>query len=245
MDNRKTYDATCGETEKTTFMRDVMTQVVDKLCDDQDVMEFEEDGGDRLYWNKLNDGKGNCLMLAHPNTKAVDLFSLEQTLNAARKMINDKPALGEHIGENLTACEHHARIFAAFRKLHWRIVREVGGGGYATYGVDEGLRKEDCDKRFTTFRHHHAMYHEELMECKWCLRDWVGFHGKRLHSNEKLISIVFSEWLGLNEKLVSEVQKRAEHTVKAAAKNVVKRQKALKKELKDEGIDVRSLMEDA
>jgi len=235
MEHRKTYDAACGETEKTTFMRDVMTQVVAKLCDEEDVMDFEEDpaGGsspDRLYFNKVCEkNEGNCLMLAYPNTRAADLFSMQQTVAAAKIMRKDTASVNVH----LTPPEHRERIFAAFRKLHWRIVRQVGESGYAKYGVDEGLREEDCDKRFMSFKGQHAKHHKELLSEKWCLRDWLGFDSKRLHSNESLVKVVFSEWLGLDEKLVGKVQKQAEKLVKAAAKKVAKKQKSLKKSLKE------------
>eukprot|EP00929_Paragymnodinium_shiwhaense_P019584 TRINITY_DN13302_c0_g1_i1.p1 TRINITY_DN13302_c0_g1~~TRINITY_DN13302_c0_g1_i1.p1 ORF type:complete len:1011 (+),score=244.69 TRINITY_DN13302_c0_g1_i1:142-3174(+) len=246
MDNRKSYDSACGENETTTFMRDVMTCVVEELCE-AEVLAFQEDeeGGshDRLYFNKEREENGFSVMLAHPNTRAADLFSMEARQNAARKMLKDDKGLTDNdVKLYLTPEEHRERIFASYRKLHWRIVREVRSGVYATYGVDEGLRSEDRDKRFLAFGANHGAYHKELLKAKWCLREWVGFDTKRLHSNEKLVDIVFVDWLQLNGKAVNKARKQAEQRVKKAAKNLGKQQKDLKKQLKDQGVDVSELV---
>ena len=88
-------------------------------------------------------------------------------------------------------------IFALFRKLHFRIDRKLTTGTFARYGLDEGLREADQDKRVSAIKQHFPALHEEMLQHHWPVRDFVGFKEKRLHSNSELIQILLSH-LDLN-----------------------------------------------
>jgi len=113
-------------------------------------------------------------------------------------------------------------------------------GAHAVYGVDQGLRDADKDKRFLSFAEQHPSLHETLLAAKWCLRDWMGFDSKR-HSNTELVNVVFVDWLRLNAKLVERVHKQAEQRVKTAAKQLAQKQAVLKKTLQEQGVRVVAL----
>ncbi|CAJ1330750.1 unnamed protein product [Effrenium voratum] len=243
MEHRKVYDASTGETEQTTFMRDVMTQVIEAFQEKgPNVLDFEQDpaGSDRLYFNPAK--PLTYVLLAHPNTKAVDLFSLKG-LPAKQKGKSKGTSAASQPGPAHEDC--CKRIFAAFRRMHWRIVREIRAGRFAVYGVDQGLRKADRDKRFLEFKAQHKGLHKELKRlsttCPTALRDWVGFEGKKLHSNSELVPVVFENWLGLDKKLVARVRADAEKKVTGIAKNLSKTQAKLKKRLVKSGIKIRDL----
>ena len=77
-------------------------------------------------------------------------------------------------------------IFALFRKLHFRIDRKLTTGTFARYGLDEGLREADQDKRVLAIKENFPALHE-MLQHHWSVRDFVGFKEKRLHSNSELI----------------------------------------------------------
>lgn len=88
-------------------------------------------------------------------------------------------------------------IFALFRKLHFRIDRKFPTGTFARYGLDEGLREADQDKRVLAIKENFPALHEEMLQHHWSVRDFVGFKEKRLHRNSELIQILLSH-LDLN-----------------------------------------------
>ena len=81
-------------------------------------------------------------------------------------------------------------IFALFRKLHFRIDRKVTTEIFARYGLDEGLREADQDKRVLAIKENFPALHEEMLQHHWSVRDFVGFKEKKHHNNSELIHIL-------------------------------------------------------
>ena len=82
---------------------------------------------------------------------------------------------------------------------------------------------------------------EELLRDQWCLRDWVGFDSKRLHRNQRLVDILFEEWLQLDSSLVGRVKEQAKATVTQMAEELAAKQQRLGKKLRAQGVDMRAL----
>ena len=61
---------------------------------------------------------------------------------------------------------------------------------YGRYGLDEGLREGDKDRRVAKVKQDFPHLHSEMLEHNWTVRDYVGFKEKRLHSNTDLIQIL-------------------------------------------------------
>lgn len=229
MAHRKDYDATCGETEATTRMRDIMTQTLETLTSSGKLIFEESSGGamssDRIYYK--NGGGAKAVLIAHPNTRAVDLFDF---------------------GNSSAYSVRRKRVFGAFRRLHWRIARAVGNS-YAVYGKDHGLRDADGDGRFLAFKTEHPDLHQELMALATLatavapitLREWVGFDSQRKHSNTDLVNLVFADWLGVESKAVTQAGKAAEKMVDWAAKELKKLQSEVKHQLRVGGVQVLDL----
>lgn len=128
-----------------------------------------------------------CFMLRLPNTGAADLFSWGLVHDAAIAMKQAAPE-----GAAVDAPEPTAfrkRIFAIFRTLHFRIDRKVANV-YGRYGLDEGLREGDKDRRVARIKQEFPHLHAEMLDRNWTVRDYVGFKEKRLHSNTDLIQIL-------------------------------------------------------
>jgi len=225
MSNRKKYHKEHHETEETTKMRDILTVLAEELLKKHFgeglpmtrqrlksksqfhgapllCREVNEAGTDALYFANPQHPQApksagrQCFMLREPNTKAVDLFSLDLVSIAARQMKRDMDA-GSEVVVPPSMEVFRSRIFALFRKLHFRIDRKLTTGTFARYGLDEGLREADQDKRVLAIKENFPALHEEMLQHHWSVRDFVGFKEKRLHSNSELIQILLSH-LDLN-----------------------------------------------
>jgi len=244
MQNRKGYDSACQETEQTTYMRDVLNQVIESLLEGGSLKtELNEDETDALYFRADENDQQRMFMLRNPNTAAVDVFSMEIVEEAAQRMregkgpSEQKMERSQHAGVGVpTVQELRARIFAVFRILHWRIVRKIGGGSYAVYGVDQGLRQEDGDSRMTKVMKEFPAHHNAMLNAHWAPRDFCGHVSKRLHSNTELIELLFVEHLKLDDKLIKKMRKEAEKQVNKLRKEQDKEQRKLKNKLKEAGI---------
>merc|ERR1711920_205099 len=115
--------------------------------------------------------------------------------------------------------------------MGWRIARKLAGGTYAVYGVDEGLRLADDDKRLKAFREAHPDYHDLMLDEAWAPRDFCGYEAKKLHSNTELVDVLLVKHLGMKEKVVKTEKKTAEKFIDNLRKSAKKEEKKLKKKL--------------
>jgi hypothetical protein len=251
MQNRNHYDHSIGETEETAYMRDVINFMVDVLMGQEALdgkasddallaVETNHAGTDALYFAKDREGAPKstgrrCFLLRHPNTGCADLFSYSIMEKAANE-------LGAAV---VPPEEFRRRVLALFRPLHFRIHRAVSGGAnrFAKYGVDAGLREADNQPEVLRVKTDHPKYHKEMLQHQWVVREYVGYEpqGKKKHTNQNLVSVLFVEHLQLKRGKVQAVEKRARKHIDAMREKAEASHKQIRKELKAAKVPVKVL----
>lgn len=265
MQNRKSYDKACNETEETTYMRDVLNAMIGELLgeglgssgrreskgslasDANGILAFEisDEATDVIYFANPNvpgappSAGARCFMLRNPNTKAADLFSLAIVDNAVCAMKGQSAENADLQSPSPSVLRQ--RIFALFRILHFRIARKMEEQRFARYGLDQGLREADRDSRMLKVKCEFPAFHDEMLQHHWSVRDFVGFEGKRLHSNTELINVLFTEHLELDSKKVTKAEKAARKYIDKLRKDAAAKNKRLKAEL-EATVKVRQLV---